>query len=62
MFNKDFISNLTTVFAITLYSLSLQDILTILVLGSAFILNIVTIIEKVKRKKNYIREKENKDI
>lgn len=62
MFNRDFISNLTTVFAVAIYSLSLQDILTILVLGSAFVLNIVTIVEKMKRKKNYIKEKENKDI
>lgn len=62
MFNRDFISNITTVLAVTVYSLSLQDALTILVLVSAFVLNIVSIVEKMKRRKNYTREQENKDI
>ena len=56
MFNRDFISNLTSIFAITLYSMSLTDILTLLVLASAFTLNMINITYKLKNKEKLKKE------
>lgn len=50
MFRKEFISNLVSISAVAIYSMSLTDIITMGVLLSALILNIVTIIQKLKSK------------
>jgi len=57
---KDFISNLISILAISIYSMSITDLLTIFVLASATILNIITILEKIKKKDK--RGQTNEDI
>lgn len=58
MFDKDTWANLMSVSAITLYSLSLSEILTFIVLTTSAALNIIRIIEKAKNKNNNIKEEE----
>lgn len=53
--NKDTWVNLMSISAITLYSLSLSEILTIIVLVTSAILNILRIVE-IKKQKNKGKE------
>lgn len=52
MFGKDTWANLMSISAITLYSLSLSEILTFIVLTTSAALNIIRIIEKARNKNN----------
>jgi len=50
MFKRDFISNIISVLAVTIYSMSITEILTTIVLATAATLNIINIIYKLKNK------------
>ena len=52
MFKKEFVSNVMSVLAVGIYSISLADILTLLVLATALILNVINIVHKLKSKKD----------
>ena len=51
MLKREFISNITTIISVGVaYTVSLTEILTVLVLLTAFILNIINIVYKLKNK------------